>query len=484
MTVPASLTPDVVVSSAAAVRSQIQSWIANWAGTVPSGKTATSQRVVGFNASIGSLDLSNLVAPYQVWVRPVGAYTPNDCSVKISGDVDMGFSTRIGLMLAHKVGGKTVADGSTDCGYYRCFFQVIDVANPITGVSGFSNGAYSMDPTDDRYRNWTTTRFFVRDCRMGWCETGSYIQAAKTTEGWIQYYDDLLMDGNVYEWVAHDAHKTDALIRGYTYSRNWDARMRYGSPGESHHEDFHQTQGGKITNGLLYGNVSHPDKTLWIGTAGPTNTHQSLFTSNGGQWDGMLIEHNLVCSNSGAVKEGDPGQFLDVTPRYNTFLHTGAATGGFAVNIIGPVNGASHNAIQSAGGTQGGDGTTLILPVDATQVTDWTQCDPYFKLGRCPRGNDTFKYWEPMPGTPLHWDYPGQKKGGYLRLKEIFVEGKHPGNVGWPVAPAWTEQFNSDGGVPSTYNGSFDADGNNLGAPPPTPGGVPTGGFYINATLG
>jgi hypothetical protein len=68
----------------------------------------------------------------------------------------------------------------------------------------------------------------------------------------------------------------------------------------------------------------------------------------------------------------------------------------------------------------------------------------------------------PKSGSPLHWDYAGADKcNAGDRLKQILVQGDHPGNVGWPVAPIWTERYNNDDAVFSTYTGTYTSDGAN-----------------------
>ncbi len=81
-----------------------------------------------------------------------------------------------------------------------------------------------------------------------------------------------------------------------------------------------------------------------------------------------------------------------------------------------------------------------------------------------PNESSSLSVVEPLSGKRMHWGYTGAdgRVGAYERLREIFVLGIHPGNVGWPVAESWERQYNKDGKIPSTYTGSYRSDGTNL----------------------
>jgi hypothetical protein len=55
----------------------------------------------------------------------------------------------------------------------------------------------------------------------------------------------------------------------------------------------------------------------------------------------------------------------------------------------------------------------------------------------------------PVAGTPAHWDHP-DPKGAFARMRDIVVNGIHPGNSPNPALAAhWRATWNWDGFVTS-----------------------------------
>ena len=75
----------------------------------------------------------------------------------------------------------------------------------------------------------------------------------------------------------------------------------------------------------------------------------------------------------------------------------------------------------------------------------------------------------PKATSVMHWSH-ANKIGPWQRLREIADHAYRatlpnkviPGDVGWPVAPAWTKRWNDNGGVVTSYTSKFDPDGKNV----------------------
>src|SRR5690606_627956 len=78
-----------------------------------------------------------------------------------------------------------------------------------------------------------------------------------------------------------------------------------------------------------------------------------------------------------------------------------------------------------------------------------------------PSENTYIDQCKPLAGSPAHWNYSGQKIGCWQRSQEIWEQGMHPGNVGWPVAGRFHAEYDPLNTLGSTWTGPYDDDGNN-----------------------
>lgn len=474
MPAPQSVTPDVTVSTVAAVTNQLAQWASNWNGTVPSGKTTSSERVIGINASSSSFwDLRNLTFPQKVWIRSVGTFTDWGCSVKLTGHIDFTGSTNIGFTLCHIIGAEQIFletkppvvqwKNSTGCGFYRCFSQGREASSDDYG-GGFSNNQTGILATGRNFSPGTVNDAFVEHCHLGWTENGGGI--AEHT------WNDFVISSNVWYAIAHDCFKPLATFNRLDFNRNWDSRGRYAGPNTNHHEDFIQHRGGSINDSDFWGNFACPDTDLWLkGTTPNTGTsYQPFFFEQEGVQNNIRFKHNVTMADQGYLKfEINASNIL---AEYNSGYQIPSG------NTIGLTDDAGAMTYQNNvtfGPNTVGNATNLSIDSVSNSSPDYTALDAEYPV-RGPREGDSIQYFKPKPTSQLHWNH-SNPKGPYLRLKEIFQDGGIyvPGNVGWPVAAPWEDMYNFDSGLSTTYTGNYDADGNNTGGAVTNPISLTTG---------
>lgn len=453
MTYPASTTPDVTVSTAAALESQLSAWAADWAGTVPSGKTTSDERMVGVDTSISDvIDMTNLTFPQKVWIRSVGTFTDYDCSVKFTGaapgQVDLTGSTNIWLFLLHIVGSeRLVVNQTQSCGAVRCFLQAEDVASP----AGHDFASFGYTVAIENGLN----DFSFEHCNIGWYSILLYTQSGAV--------DGLTIDSCVFDWANHDSVHNTATLTNYTVRRNWFCR-RFSADAavDGKHEDGFQQSGGSTDGALFWGNVLFLNKDFWYG--GSQGSNQGIFFGDQFPGENVEVTQNIIATNSNAIKWGDnlgtSASDLGSSADYNTVITIDGLNYATIATADGNLT-RTHNFVVANGSTFSDTGGIGVDLQSATTPV-YTAADAYFAV-RCPRDGDHVQTLEPATGQGIHWSDAGQKSGAYLRLQEIFETGGDyvPGNVGWPVAGVWTDAFNPDGGLSTTHTGTYDSDGNN-----------------------
>ena len=487
-------TVDVTVSTKAQVRSTLLAWSANWNGTVPAGKTAADQRVVGFDQTItDGIDLSGISGLAQrCYVRPVGTFTGNAttgtaaCSVYISAPsstaplITMAGSTNIVLYLcdirATSVDAGpndflTEVGGSTKCGFIRCLlsgspinFDGLELGKTRSAVftsSGtvdliLKNNVYQW--FDDGLANFdgTNTRTII-DMNLGYHGGGS-------------------VQGNDFTVYHTTGRMDDTYLSGYA--------TRHKLSGSGNHQDFFQTfmypadtTRSAILNRIHVKYVIHlrgqqPAGSTWnyqqsvfinqnnASSVGPHLVEQCLWF-NGHQWaldgiGGTGTKESRYCTAGPLHVDpshySPPYVFSTTRSHFPTIKLLGTVTG----HLVFPPDDTS-NAWLGIQGTNG-----VRVPVGAT---------PNFNLMTQYMENyptETSTLWDvrPKAGTRAHPDYTpaGDRVGCWEYWQKMFAADAEVclSEVGWPCAPFFIKEYDPANNFGSSYTGTYDGNGNNI----------------------
>lgn len=445
------MTPDVTVSTAAALESQLAAWAADWNGTVPGGKTVTDERVIGVDTALSAaVDGTSLTFPHKVWIRSVGTYADYDCSIKMTGVWDFTGSTNVGVLLSHFVGGKRVVmDSTTDCAIRECFLQGIDTADPANHA-GLDATPYVLQISGNG------SGLAIEDNCIGYGEYGIYMPGGS--------HDGLKIRRNVFDWTASDNIHSTCALTNFEISDNWAAR-NLNSAGIAAHEDFFQQRVQPLDGGLFRGNVFLLDQTRWHNNSG--GVAQVIFVGDNQNCLNTTFEQNIFASDIGVIKLS--GGKTGTITQNNTALHI---EGSSVQNYDAYLDGATklRNFTMTDDPDDSGAGTDgIAIDVGDYASKDMSVSDTYFD-GATPVESDPIGAYKPATGMATHWNFGGTRVGAYERLQEIFETGGNqvPGNVGWPVAAPWEDAYNTDDAITTTHSGSYDADGKNTGSPPPS----------------
>lgn len=464
MTYPASPIADVTVSTAAAINAQLDAWEANWAGTVPAGKTTADERMIALDTSTAAnVDLANRTFPQMVWLRSAGTFTDYDCSVKFtggaSGQLDMTGSTKLGLYLLHVCGAERVRiNQTTSCAVTRCFLQAVDTSSPTTFDFGTSGG-YALDVENG------VISCQVEDCLIGWASTGLYMHSGNI--------DNLVVKGCVFDWCGNDSLKNTSNLTNFTLENCWLSRNQRDAIGTAKHEDGFQQHGGYTDTAYIRGNVGLLDSNRRYG--GTDGSWQVLFWGDAFPCYNGTFEQNILASNNGGIKWGTGPNESGNIARNNTCVQI-AVPPSYACNINFGTRSRNWtmNRGNDADNGAGTDGISVYVGPDY-YAKDLSVADTYFKHG-CPVEGDPIGHYEPEPGTDMHWDFSGTPVGAGERFEELFSLGGSyvPGNVGWPLAGTFEDVFNDiEPKIPTTYDGTYTADGENGGTITPAAPSIP-----------
>lgn len=491
-----SLTPDVTVSGIASVRSQIAAWIADWSGTVPSGKTADDDRVIGINASTsGTFNLSSLLntqatrSARRIFVRHVGTFTGETkgtrlttagdtaCSVRHTGPLTILNSRGIHIALMHlRVGGSAQAasnalrlEDSTLCGVTQC---LIEAREPSLTCP--------PELTDTALNNAWSNGQIIGIRRTTACDfTHNLIRYAGQPMMSISGTTDLLLVGNLFDLPSADDMKSGGSHDRFRFERNWASRRFMGGfPGDPHEDPFqHEAVNSNFTNCRVYGNfVANPH----IGKA----ARQFMWFANGVNYTGTRVEQNIALINSNFCHAPEH-QGAMTALRYNDMMPARGTP-------YGPPNRGGHpksfnygwyesefNAIAAMGET-GSLWRILGSPVS------YASMGQDFKLGLAPwhfntstdgtnngyvvpDNQQTIHAFEPAPNGRLHYSN-ANPCGAYIRKREIYVPayretaeasaGYPVMPFAWPVLGAFHAIWNFNSGVSDGYTGLHDTNGN------------------------
>lgn len=470
-----TFTPDVVVSSVASLISTLTSWQNNPNGTVPAGKAALDDRVLGYDTSLGSMTLSNLNLPMKVYIRPVGTYGTTSisgfnepsCSVFISGIVTV-----------------------TNCSNIIFWRNDIRAASSaaIFGVMVWNNCSNSG---------------VIKSVIRGWPHQlvqGTYGTTARGMR--INSGNNLIFQENVSLFIYDTHHYFDGTINGLTYHGNmgrhsggncWtfdgssftvnDPDFRYNymdriyHPYKSLHGDWGQYNNAGASNRATFAyNVGYHGH--WTGEYNPdtqtgllTNAPQFLFCSQGSSTSTgpNLFEHNLIANPQQRGVDRIPGSAI-LTTQFNTMLDPVMPTSPISQTspapwprivstdvsqrnyITAPASNPSYNV------NQGTNGIRKAVTAPHTEILDEHMSIP----------TDLTDLYDirPRVGTRTHPDYtPASDRVGCFDLwAKLYAKDPKVllSMAGWPCATIFIEDFDPLNRFGSNYTGNYDANGDNV----------------------
>lgn len=456
---------DATASNLADARAILRSWANNWNGTVPKGKSRKSPRTLLLTNKTytGHFDISNMKFPYRVTIRGQGPFRSNgESGTRIRNSVNLSNSKNITLSLMKIEGGsdRIIADNAEMITLSRLWVQGV-VVDP------FREEPVSLYGT--QLRN-------VRDFKI----LNSYFSHFQQSAIFFRDSSSVLAEGNVFGYLGHDSFKSQghSVLRNISIFRNWSCRnlntaTRYrggvGIGGE--HTDFFQAQpDNDLDNAYFWGNVMVKGESYRYNGA----SWMAIFMSAGVRSTNMKIRNNIVVGqNRGGITNATESEVPGSDVSHNTLLRVEVGEAGSEQSrtssfpfVYGDYTNKSYNFVTVPAADskpdygQGNNG--LLLALGALPEVDFDRIKNYFSGYPRERGT-SFSVLRPKAGTRVHWDYNGSRKkvGAWKRMKEIFVDGTHPGNVGWPVASPWTSQYNSNRGISSKFSGNYDDSGRN-----------------------
>lgn len=449
------LTADSTAATAAGLYAILDAWEADWAGTTPSGKTNSDVRVAELTAPVaGSMTISNDFSAYAgVIVRGTGPYADNatypyypTCGSHVSGTITLSGSKN--LRLTRITAGKVVVSGCTDC-----------VVDRVSAHSRWSATRSRPSVSGPGIQFTGSPACVAVDNHVGGFNTLSLDVASGC--------NDMLIEGNYLEQYADDLIKfrigSSTVSRG-TVRRNWAGRDNLSPVGA--HSDFLQNQSGNTPDFTFWGNFYLAGAML-----NNITLHAHLWQSNTNVADNTVCEQNLYFGR-GTETFDDASGSANAVCRYNTAIYCEVGDHGSvqpsgmgAPKTLGGWNTLAYNFVtrlnSGSADTSGTGGVCFTIGnvFGSSIVANVSGYATYWE--GFPSENTYIDQCKPLAGSPAHWNYSGQKIGGWQRSQEIWEQGIHPGNVGWPVAGRFHAEYDPLNTLGSTWTGTYDDDGNN-----------------------
>ncbi len=380
---------------------------------------------------------------------------------QIKGTVDISGSQNVSLKVMKLKGGLNFisVDNCTNCLFEKVWIegQSVDIKTeePVTRWSMEINGTNNLKFKSVFFKFFKDAAILVRSGNTG------------------LHFEDVLSGllGADFFKIRGDNNKDFKVIN------NWQCRTlipylsyHYSTP-QPAHTDFLQIEGDtKITNLDIEGNIvfkgKHPD---YLRNFNEQVLQGVYISANSQIYGNTSIKNNVIATNtSNGIFTNYYAKAHNATVQFNTLARVEMGDVGSAqekwypvIDVAGASVSKNFVARPSAGGQYGQENGGHLLVIGAKPYPDFSSYDPWF-MGRM-NEQESINSLRPRPGSKLHWDYQpaSERIGAYQRLKEIFVEGKHPGNQGWPVALPFHHQYNFDDSAPSNYTGNYNADGSN-----------------------
>ena len=443
----------------------LDSWKGNWNGTVPENKTTTDERVIGLafgtssDIDLSYYDFSKAAGRRRVTLRMVGSFSTsgigNDTTVAapyvLGGVLNLTRAKNIRVTLCQFNGSeRIVVAGSEDVTIERNYLR--GSFGDWTAAEGAPTEAYGFRPDPESWPTLITRRLIFRE---------NLVQGFQNAG--IQLWgnlEDSVIEGNVLDIMSHDDFKlNNGMKKNIVHRNNWGSRVR-SSLKKDFHEDFMQWESTKVENWLSEGNVIF--RGPWYGLSG--GVYQGFF-GNGSYGGGVTVrgarfENNILVTNTFCV-DFVKADLKDITVHDNLCLAMKPVPGNgkSRTDVSRGVTQSDRNIVTTSGNRSRKEPNGILINVGKSN--DFGAELAYISV--VPSATGMIDTLYPVSGSALDWNYPGVKAGAWRRLKAIFVEGDHPENVGWPVAPIWHARWNANASplLPTTYTGDFDADGNN-----------------------
>lgn len=450
-TATSSLTPDATASTKAGIDAILASWVGG--ANTPAGKAMTDTRVVQLTADIGAATFSGYdfsAITGGVILRGAGSYT---------WDTSYPFNPRC----SSHVAGLLRIQNCNNLQVYGITCQKFQFANSVRAV---------VDRVSAQSR-WATSRSVptaseglqIDNCPgavVRRCHVSGFRDYSVT---WTAGCDDLLIEQCYVEQWSDDCFRGrigSATVSRVILRRNTVGRDNLSVAGA--HSDFLQIFTGSTPDLEFWGNLSIDGDTLnniklnamaWLSDSNVSDRvriEQNLGFLRGqncyffaGGANTLCDENDATYAVYGAVGSVQPATSL--APQIDSFATKNR-------NI------ASRHSTGNAD-TSGTDGEILTVGnlFGGTSVAN-TSGYPALYEG-IPGHTRYIEEIKPPVGAVTHWSFGGTKKGAYQRKEEIFVDGLHPENDGWPNAKRFRLEYNPNDVLPTTYTGTVDADGVN-----------------------
>jgi len=440
---------DSTKSSLAAIATEITT---NWTGPDGSGEYTAPGAPAAYTFALSANDAASNWTDYKfthpVTIRGTGTPTAgwNDTNKKptrggvteLTGALTIGDSKNLRLILMSL--NTVTVSGSNLCTLERCSIW----GNEFDGTdSGFVSGSNSISLD-------STTDFTVKDCNVSFGNRNLLQVDSGSTRLTIDGYCGDHIKADSLRFGGSQDH-TDVVIRNA-----WHPRTMVTAAGA--HNDSLQMRVGLVSGltaeyvACIPGYSYNGNKT---GLQGP-------FISGGAVAQNAYVSQYIQSSNYANA------MYLDSTPigvasvRQSDILQP-ADHGGSILQIVGPWTDYDYN-VTGGKGKQGANDATVPYTANTLDPTTASGTGLYTgdPIGLASVGFEALL--PPSSAVRTHWGFVGGsgKVGAWDLKKRVFVDGLHPGNIGWPMAEVWERQFNPNGTITTTYTGTYDADGSNV----------------------
>jgi len=425
---------DVVLNPSNFV-STMTSWKNNWNGTIPPGKTASSPRYIDLQSgNYGGVTINSHQFPANVYVR-------SQDKTGLGAKFD-----RIYSVGSHKIKWQYITierttwieDGS---GHFEscsdCSFEYGYILGPNLIATTLQN-------TRSGIMMEKNTRFTLKDTLIRrWCVSWH-----------VDHGTDITVENNLINDSKGDDSKVSGTIINLRVTRNWSSLIKEPT---ATHTDYHQHEsrvncdGYYVWGNILYAKCEDSGNSLqgfWMGSAGGVD----LTKAN------CRFEQNFICTQnknikwSGANIAGAGSKIDYCTGLFPAPMPTSS------VHADGSMDPTSFcpktNCIEARWTSITLPATNIKIDVGAnkeaasgTTKPNYTNQHDYY-TGPITRymhaTRSPLTEIKPKSGTQAHWGH-SNPKGFYLRAKEVYVDGVHPGNSKNQVlANYWRSTWNKD----------------------------------------
>ena len=261
------------------------------------------------------------------------------------------------------------------------------------------------------------------------------------------------------------------------FINNWFGRAQRGTSAGAH-DDCFQFQNGGLDGCLFRGNIHWKTTSLWTG--GVTGANQGFYigsTTAAMDTKNTVFEQNIMMQDKAASRSAGCRADIDWTFHRNNLMYS---IYGWPRRLcfIRPCGYKEKNVIVSTRSGGADNGGLHINTISGNP--ELYASDTHFVNGG-PRNAAILRRQADPEGHQRDALGHANKIGPWERLREIADHAYRatlpnpviPGDVGWPVAPAWQKRWNDNGGVVTSYTSKLyeTARTSNVREPLPPPGG-------------